>query len=116
MNKKNLKSDVSRLISFRRAVSDYLPVRSNLVVFDILMFVLNEYSFGRPLTVKRLFRSLHLSHTGFRHHFKNLVDEDWVYLSKTLSPDDDRRLRFISPSPRLIASIVEITRVMNDSA
>lgn len=115
MNRKYPKSDVSLLITFRRAISDHLPVKSNFVVFDILMFVWNEYSFNRPLTVKRLFRSLHLSPTGFRHHFRFLVNENWVSLSKMMAPEADQRLRFIRPSPKLIASISEIKRIINDS-
>lgn len=112
---KNLKSDVSLLINLRCAISDHLPIKSNLVVFDILMFVLNEYAFNRPLTVKRLFRSLHLSPTGFRHHFRALLDDDWVFLSRMVAPEGDQRLRFVRPSPKLIAGLIEIKRIINDS-
>lgn len=112
---KNLKSDISLLINLRCAISDHLPIKSNLVVFDILMFVLNEYTSNRPLTVKRLFRNLHLSPTGFRHHFRVLLDDDWVFLSKMVAPEGDQRLRFVRPSPKLIAALFEIKRVINES-
>lgn len=115
MNKKYLKTDVSLLITFRCAISDHLPIKSNFVVFDILMFVLNEYSYNRPLTVKRLFRSLHLSPTGFRHHFRALVNDNWVSLSKMPAPESDQRLRFIRPSPKLISSVSEVKRIINES-
>lgn len=113
MDKASLQSDVAQLVAFRCAISDHLPVRSNLVIFDILMFVLTEYLLERPLTVKRLFRSLDLSHTGFRYHFKKLVDNDWVNLSKITKENTDQRLRFITPSAKLISRIELITGVIN---
>lgn len=115
MNKKYLKTDVSLLITFRSAISDHLPVKSNFVVFDILMFVVSEYASNRPLTVKRLFRSLHLSPTGFRHHFRVLVNDNWVSLSRMPSPESDQRLRFISPTPKLITRVSEVKKIINES-
>lgn len=115
MNKKYLKTDVSLLITFRSAISDHLPVKSNFVVFDILMFVVSEYASNRPLTVKRLFRSLHLSPTGFRHHFRVLVNDNWVSLSRMPAPESDQRLRFISPTPKLITRVSEVKKIINES-
>ena len=115
MNKKYLKTDVSLLITFRSAISDHLPVKSNFVVFDILMFVVSEYASNRPLTVKRLFRSLQLSPTGFRHHFRVLVNDNWVSLSRMPSPESDQRLRFISPTPKLITRVSEVKKIINES-
>ena len=100
-------------MALRNALSDYLPIRTNLVILDILMFVLTEYLEERPLTVKRLFRSLDLSHTGFRYHFRKLVDSDWVCLSKIAEEHTDQRLRFITPSDKLISKILLITDIID---
>ena len=113
MDKARLKLEVALLMALRSAISDYLPVRSNLVILDILMFVLTEHLQERPLTVKRLFRSLDLSHTGFRYHFKKLVDNDWVHLSRITEENTDQRLRFITPSDKLISRILLITDVLD---
>ena len=113
MDKARLKLEVASLTALRNALSDYLPIRTNLVILDILMFVLTEHLQERPLTVKRLFRSLDLSHTGFRYHFKKLVDNDWVYLSKITADNTDQRLRFITPSDKLVSRIVLITDIID---
>ncbi len=97
MDKASLQLEVTLPVALRYAISNYLPVKSNLVIFDILMFILTEPLEERPLSVKTLFRSLDLSHTGFRYHFKKLVDNDWVNLSKITREDTDRRLRFVTP-------------------
>lgn len=113
MDKARLKLEVTLLMALRSAISDYLPIRSNLVILDILMFVVTEHLQERPLTVKRLFRSLDLSHTGFRYHFKKLVENDWVHLSKITEENTDQRLRFITPSEKLISRILLITEAID---
>ena len=113
MDKARLKLEVTLLMALRSAISDYLPIRSNLVILDILMFVVTEHLQERPLTVKRLFRSLDLSHTGFRYHFKKLVDNEWVHLSKVTEENTDQRLRFITPSDKLISRILSISDVID---
>lgn len=114
MDKASLQLEVMLPVALRYAISDYLPVKSNLVIFDILMFILTEHLAERPLSVKRLFRSLDLSHTGFRYHFKKLVDNDWVNLSKITREDTDRRLRFVTPSDKLISRILLVTTAIDD--
>ena len=114
MNKMYLKLKVALLISLRNAISDHLPVGSSLVILDILMFVLTEYLHERPLTMKRLLLSLDLSHTGFRYHFKKLVDDNWINLSRLTEKNSDQRLRFITPSSKLVTKIVLISNIMND--
>ena len=113
MDKASLELETALLVAFRNAISDHLPIRSNLVIFDILMFVLTEHLQNRPLSVKRLFRSLDLSHTGFRYHFKKLVDNNWVILSKITEENTDQRLRFITPSDKLVSRILLINDAMN---
>lgn len=110
----NLKLKVALLISLKNAISDHLPIGSNLVILDILIFVLAEYLHERPLTIKRLSLSLNLSHTGFRYHFKKLVDDDWINLSRLIKKSSDQRLRFITPSNKLISQIVLISNIIND--
>ena len=114
MNKMYLKLKVALLISLRNAISDHPPVGSSLVILDILMFVLTEYLHERPLTMKRLLLSLDLSHTGFRYHFKKLVDDNWINLSRLTEKNSDQRLRFITPSSKLVTKIVLISNIMND--
>ena len=113
MNKMYLKLEVALLISLRNAISDHLPVGSSLVILDILMFVLTEYLHERPLTMKKLLLSLDLSHTGFRYHFKKLVDDNWINLSRLTEKNSDQRLRFITPSSKLVTKIVLISNIMN---
>lgn len=114
MNKAIYRLKIKLLVAFRSAISDHLPVKANLVIFDILMFVLTEHLQERPLTVKRLFRSLDLSHTGFRYHFKKLIDNDWVILSKMMEENADQRLRFITPSDKFISRIYLINDFMDN--
>ena len=114
MDKASLQLEVTLLVALRCAISDYLPVKSNLVIFDILMFISTEHFGERPLSVIRLFRSLDLSHTGFRYHFKKRGDNDWVNLSKITQEDTDRRLRFVTPSDKLISRILLVTAVIDD--
>lgn len=106
MNKMYLKLKVALLISLRNAISDHLPVGSSLVILDILMFVLTEYLHERPLTMKRLLLSLDLSHTGFRYHFKKLVDDNWINLSRLTEKNSDQRLRFLHLPAKLVTKIV----------
>lgn len=113
MDDARLKLVVALLTALRRALSDYLPVKSNLVILDILMFILSEYLQERPLTIKRLFLSLDLSHTGFRYHFKRLVDNGWVNLSKLAEESADQRLRLVTPSDKLISGTLLINDIID---
>lgn len=113
MGIENSYSDIVFLVTFRKSLSDFLPIHNNLVVFDILMYVLNEYFHNRQLTVKSLFHSIPLSHTGFRYYFKQLVGDGWIVSSQSQLPETDRRTRYIKPTEKLIFAVQNVNSVLH---
>ncbi len=104
---KNL-NDVRRL---REQISIYLPVSHSLIPLDILLTVYCGNQQGEDLTVKSLFASLPYSDMGIRHHFKKLIDENWIELH---NGDKDSRLKRVRATEKLKQNLFELNSEIKD--
>lgn len=101
----DLQKNLNDLRRLREYLSVYLPVSHSLIPLDILLTVFCGGLDGQELTVKGLFASLPYSDMGIRHHFKKLIEENWIELH---NGDKDSRLKRVRASEKLKENLTKL--------
>lgn len=105
-----LHKNLNNLRRLRERISIYLPVTHSLIPLDILLTVFCGGQDGQDLTVKALFASLPYSDMGIRHHFKKLIEEDWIKLH---NGDKDSRLKRVRATEKLRQNLNKLDLEIN---
>jgi DNA-binding MarR family transcriptional regulator len=90
---------INLLASMRKLSSIYLPINHSFIPYDILLIVYLAHIQDKKLTVKELFNNLKYSDMGVRYHFKRLIKDEWIVLSKSTT---DSRAKICQPTNKCI--------------
>jgi len=86
----------------------HLPIANSYVATDILFLVAIE----SRLKVKDLFTSLPHSYTAVRHHYKRLLEEQWI---EQIADEKDKRVKYIQTTDKLNQVLLEFTQKIKNS-
>ena len=90
------------LAAIRRDCQTFLPVKTSVISFDIILCIAKHHYSGQKLTVKELYSLLPHSYSSVRYYYFELIEEGW--LQHTYS-DNDGRIKYVEPTIKLLEKL-----------
>lgn len=86
-----------------------LPVRESIVAYDLIILLAIKFAKKETVTVKQIFVLLPHSYTAVRHHYLQLIKDEWI---ECIGDDKDRRIKRIIPTQKFDEIIKEYAEVL----
>lgn len=102
--------NIERHIQLRKWIYLNLPIEDSFIAYDLLLIIANAFTNTQQLTVKQLFSSLPHSYSAIRAHYMRLIDRGLIQHDPN---PEDKRVKYIKPSDKLIKLIHEFEDASN---
>jgi hypothetical protein len=96
---------IQNLIRLRETLAKKLYSGQSLITYDLILEIIQAHLEVRSLTIKELCAGTVRSALNTRKHLNLLHEDGWIILS---NGTQDKRLRLISPSQKLIHLVDEL--------